>query len=97
MITQILSLEHLKNTPFAVCVRGNWEIARRDLNNPRFISMVSTDRNFLGPTYDEYADSTSRSLMCCRSVAAIVNFLSFSHSKPQHINERLQFHKSLIF
>lgn len=53
--------------------RGNWEIARRDLNNHRLIAMVSTDQNLLDPEYNEYAVSTSRSMMCCRTVAIIVN------------------------
>lgn len=55
-----------------VLVRGNWQIARRDLNNPRIIAMVSTDHTFLDPEYDEYAVSTSRSIVCCRTVAIIV-------------------------
>ncbi|KAF9597155.1 hypothetical protein IFM89_016143 [Coptis chinensis] len=39
------------------CVQkwGNWVISRRDLHNPRFIAMVSTDCNFLDPDYDEYS------------------------------------------
>lgn len=60
--------------------RGNWEISRRDLNNPRFIAMVSTDRNFLDPDYDE---STSRSLICCRAVAVIfMVLLILRHTLP---------------
>ncbi|XP_052184139.1 uncharacterized protein LOC127796172 isoform X2 [Diospyros lotus] len=51
--------------------RGNWEIARRDVNNTRFIAMVSTDRNFLDPDNDEYTVSASRNLFHCRSVAII--------------------------
>ncbi|KAF5206523.1 RING/FYVE/PHD zinc finger superfamily protein [Thalictrum thalictroides] len=51
--------------------RGNWEISRRDLHNPRIIAMVSTDRNFLDPDYDEYSMHTTRSLICCRTVAII--------------------------
>ncbi|XP_059649620.1 uncharacterized protein LOC132295380 isoform X2 [Cornus florida] len=58
--------------------RGNWEIDRSDPNNPRIIAMVSADRNFLDPEYDEYEASTTRSLMCCRSVAIIVHSLSLS-------------------
>lgn len=55
-----------------IFIRGNWEISRGELNNPRFIAMVSTDRNFLDPDYNEFTTSTSRSMMCCRSVAIIV-------------------------
>ncbi|KAA8529085.1 hypothetical protein F0562_033427 [Nyssa sinensis] len=63
--------------------RGNWAIARRDLNNPQFIAMVSTDHNFLDPDYDEYEASTSRSLMCFRSVAVIfMVLLILRHTLP---------------
>ncbi|KAL0372687.1 UNVERIFIED_CONTAM: hypothetical protein Scaly_0950300 [Sesamum calycinum] len=53
-------------------LRGNWQISRRDPNNPRIIAMVSTDHSFIDQDYDEYAVSTSRSIVCCRSVAIIV-------------------------
>ncbi|KAG8366703.1 hypothetical protein BUALT_Bualt17G0107000 [Buddleja alternifolia] len=44
-------------------LRGNWRIARTDLNNPRIIAMVSTDNHgFFNPDYDDYAVSTSRSI-----------------------------------
>lgn len=63
--------------------RGNWEISRRDLTNPRFIAMVSTDRNFLDPVYDDYSSANSRSLMCCRSVAIIfMVLLILRHTLP---------------
>ncbi|KAG6405605.1 hypothetical protein SASPL_133196 [Salvia splendens] len=42
-------------------LRGNWQIARRDLNNQRIIAMVAADHSLLDPEYDEYAASTSRS------------------------------------
>ena len=60
--------------------RGNWEIYRRDSNSPRVIAMVSANRSFLEPDYDEYSASTTRSLMCFRSVALIVHTLSLSLS-----------------
>ncbi|KAK1390038.1 RING-CH-type domain-containing protein [Heracleum sosnowskyi] len=64
-------------------LRGGWQISRRDLNNPRLVAMVSTDRNLLSPTYDEYADSTSRRLMCFRSIAAIfMALLILRHTLP---------------
>ncbi|PHT33443.1 hypothetical protein CQW23_25243 [Capsicum baccatum] len=46
--------------------RGNWGIVRRDLNNPRLIALVSTDRDFINSDDydDDYAVSTSRSMMC---------------------------------
>nr|DAD35500.1 TPA_asm: hypothetical protein HUJ06_006140 [Nelumbo nucifera] len=63
--------------------RGNWEISRRDLHNPRFITMVATDRSFLSPDYDEYSVSTSRSLICCRTVAIIfMVLLVLRHALP---------------
>ncbi|KAK9106189.1 hypothetical protein Scep_023033 [Stephania cephalantha] len=63
--------------------RGNWEITRRDLHNPRFIAMVATDRNFLDPDYDDYSVSTTRSLMCCRAVAIIfMVLLVLRHTLP---------------
>lgn len=67
--------------------RGNWEIARRDLNNHRLIAMVSTDQNLLDPEYDEYAVSTSRSMMCCRTVAIIfMVLLILRHTLPVIVN-----------
>ncbi|XP_010659955.1 uncharacterized protein LOC100259487 isoform X1 [Vitis vinifera] len=68
-------------------LRGNWEISRGELNNPRFIAMVSTDRNFLDPDYNEFTTSTSRSMMCCRSVAIIfMVLLILRHTLPVMIN-----------
>ncbi|KAF5954990.1 hypothetical protein HYC85_007846, partial [Camellia sinensis] len=63
-----------------VFIKENWEISRRDLNNPCFIAMVTTEPNFVDQDYDGYAAFESRSLFCCRSVAAIVINLSFSLS-----------------
>ncbi|KAL9453352.1 hypothetical protein AB3S75_009036 [Citrus x aurantiifolia] len=55
--------------------RGNWEIPRRELNNPRII-MVAADHSFLqSPTYEEYSASNTRSMICCRSIALIFMFL----------------------
>lgn len=58
--------------------RGNWEISRRDINSPRIIAMVSANRNFINPEYDEDSRSATRSLICCRSAAFIVLSLSLS-------------------
>ncbi|EPS65283.1 hypothetical protein M569_09497, partial [Genlisea aurea] len=64
-----------------VNLRGNWRISRRDLNNHRIIAMVSTDHSFLDPDYEEY--SASRSVFCCRAVAAILMiFLILRHTLP---------------
>ncbi|GAV75699.1 DUF3675 domain-containing protein/RINGv domain-containing protein [Cephalotus follicularis] len=74
-------LFHLGRIP--VNIRGNWEISRRDLNSPRFIAVVSTDRNILDPDYDEYSVSTVRSVICCRSVAFIfMILLILRHTLP---------------
>ncbi|PWA43015.1 RING/FYVE/PHD zinc finger superfamily protein [Artemisia annua] len=64
--------------------RGHWQIARRDMNNnPQIIAVVSPDRSFVDQEYDEYADSTSRSVFCFRSVAAIFVVLLFlRHALP---------------
>ncbi|XP_031285270.1 uncharacterized protein LOC116143959 [Pistacia vera] len=73
--------------------RGNWEISRRELNNPRIIAMVSTDRNFLhSPTYDDYSASTTRSLICCRSFALIfMILLILRHTLPLILNGSNEF------
>ncbi|KAK6125402.1 hypothetical protein DH2020_040871 [Rehmannia glutinosa] len=52
--------------------RGNWEISRRDLHSPQFISMGSTDRNLLYRNFDDYPEPTSRSLICCRIFIILV-------------------------
>ncbi|XP_073123790.1 uncharacterized protein [Henckelia pumila] len=62
--------------------RGNWQITR-DSNNPRLIAMVSTDRSFFDPSYEERAYSTSRSVIFCRSVAIIfIVLLILRHVLP---------------
>ncbi|KAJ8548238.1 hypothetical protein K7X08_030707 [Anisodus acutangulus] len=70
--------------------RGNWGIVRRDLNNPRLIAVVSTDRDFINSDDydDDYAVSTSRSMMCCRSVAMIfMLLLILRHTLPIIVNQ----------
>ncbi|CAI9096069.1 OLC1v1032138C1 [Oldenlandia corymbosa var. corymbosa] len=67
--------------------RGNWEIARRDVNNPRLITVVSTDRSYLDSTNEEIAVATSRSVMCCRAVAVIfMILLVLRHTLPVIVN-----------
>ncbi|XP_075674433.1 uncharacterized protein LOC142643622 [Castanea sativa] len=74
-------LFHYAGSP--INFRGNWEISRRDLNNPQFIAMVATDREFLDNDFDEYSAPTSRSLICCRLVAIIfLVLLVLRHSLP---------------
>ncbi|XP_076935612.1 uncharacterized protein LOC143602359 isoform X2 [Bidens hawaiensis] len=68
-------------------LRGNWQIARRDVNNnSRIIMVVSPDRSFLDHEYD--TDPTSRSFFCFRSVAAIFVVLLFlRHALPVIVNK----------
>ncbi|KAF3659425.1 putative repressor of RNA polymerase III transcription MAF1 -like protein [Capsicum annuum] len=63
--------------------RGNWGIVRRDLNNPRLIALVSTDRDFINSDDydDDYAVSTSRSMMCCLYAASGFTAHSSNHSE----------------
>nr|XP_043606982.1 uncharacterized protein LOC122578975 [Erigeron canadensis] len=65
-------------------LRGHWQIARRDINNgSQIIAVVAPDHGFLDQEYDEYTDSTSRSVFCFRSVAAIFVVLLFlRHALP---------------
>lgn len=64
--------------------RGNWEISRRDLQNPRFIAMVTTDHEYMNNDFDdEYSAPSSRSLLCCRIVAIIfIALLVLRHMLP---------------
>ncbi|KAK1268920.1 hypothetical protein QJS04_geneDACA017626 [Acorus gramineus] len=67
--------------------RGNWEISRRDLRNPRIIAMVATDRSLIDTAdYDDYPVPSTRSIVCCRSVAAIFTvLLVLRHTLPMMI------------
>lgn len=65
--------------PLWVHFRGSWEISRRDLHDSQLIAMVSRDHSSVNTDFDEYSQSTSRSLICCRLVAIIVLPL-FTHS-----------------
>ncbi|MBA0855880.1 hypothetical protein Goshw_020486 [Gossypium schwendimanii] len=51
-------------------LRANWDIYRRELNDSRFIAVVSTDRH-----YDEYSVSTTRSSIYYRTVAIVLMLL----------------------
>ncbi|KAE8698980.1 hypothetical protein F3Y22_tig00110597pilonHSYRG01220 [Hibiscus syriacus] len=66
--------------------RGNWQISRRELNNSRFIAVVSTDHSLLDSGYDEYLASTTRSLIGYRTVAIIFMLLVFRHVLPSILN-----------
>ncbi|XWS36900.1 hypothetical protein CRYUN_Cryun20dG0125100 [Craigia yunnanensis] len=63
--------------------RGNREISRRDLPTPRFITMVTTDRDFAESDFDDYSAPSSRSLICCRVIAIIfMVLLVLRHTLP---------------
>lgn len=63
--------------------RGNWEISRRDLQNLQFISMDSTNGDFLDSDVDDYHVPTSRSVICCRIIAMIfVVLVVLRHTLP---------------
>nr|GMD21930.1 Protein involved in mRNA turnover and stability [Ipomoea batatas]GMD26653.1 Protein involved in mRNA turnover and stability [Ipomoea batatas] len=64
--------------------RGNWGIARRDLNYAHLTAVVSADRNFVDSSHDDYAVSTSSSnVMCFRSIALIfMVLLILRHTLP---------------
>ncbi|KAK8483391.1 hypothetical protein V6N13_090488 [Hibiscus sabdariffa] len=57
--------------------RVNWEISRSELNNSRFITVVSTDHSLLDSGYDGYLTSTPRRLIGYRTVAIIFMLLLF--------------------
>ncbi|KAE8667747.1 hypothetical protein F3Y22_tig00112383pilonHSYRG00572 [Hibiscus syriacus] len=63
---------------FPMNLRANWEISRRELNNSRFIAVVSSDHH-----YDEYSVSTTRSSICYRTVAIVfMLLLVLRHTLP---------------
>ncbi|KAF8724610.1 hypothetical protein HU200_020878 [Digitaria exilis] len=63
--------------------RGNWEIARQDLDDARIITMVPTDRDFMD-SYEDYMPIRTRSTtLCCRTVAIIfMSLLVLRHTLP---------------
>ncbi|KAG6655883.1 uncharacterized protein LOC122311776 isoform X1 [Carya illinoinensis] len=76
--------------------RGNWEIPRRDLHNPHIIAMVSSNRNFINPDYDEHSSPTARSLICCRFVAlTFMVLLILRHTLPIIISGNNEYSFSL--
>ncbi|KAB2090643.1 hypothetical protein ES319_A03G136900v1 [Gossypium barbadense] len=59
-------------------LRANWDIYRRELNDSRFIAVVSTDRH-----YGEYSVSTTRSSIYYRTVAIVfMLLLILRHTLP---------------
>ncbi|KAK8452252.1 hypothetical protein SEVIR_5G081500v4 [Setaria viridis] len=63
--------------------RGNWEIARQDLDDAQIITMVPTERDFMD-SYEDYLPIRTRSsTLCCRTVAIIfVALLVLRHTLP---------------
>ncbi|KAI3433183.1 RING-CH-type domain-containing protein [Psidium guajava] len=77
--------------------RGNWEVYRGDLNGPRFIAMVSPDRSFSDPAYNENSHSVSRSLTCCRSVACLfMVLLILRHALPVLLSDAREYSLPLL-
>ncbi|GMI70855.1 hypothetical protein like AT2G01275 [Hibiscus trionum] len=67
--------------------RVNWEISRMELDNSRFIAVVSTDHSLLDSGHDEYLASTTRSLIGYPTVAIIFMFLLvLRHVLPAILN-----------
>ncbi|XP_073302690.1 uncharacterized protein [Primulina huaijiensis] len=78
-------------------LRGHWQIARSDSNEPHIITMVSTDRSFLDLDYDEYSVSTTRSIACCRSVAMLfMVLLILRHTLPVIVSRAGNYSFTLI-
>lgn len=64
-------------------LRGNWEISRRELQNPQIIAMVTSDHDYMDTDFDEYSAPSQRSLICCRLVAIIfMVLLVLRHTLP---------------
>jgi hypothetical protein len=54
-------------------LRGNWEIARHDLNDSQVITMVPSERDFMDDYEDYLPVRTRSSAFCCRTIAIIVS------------------------
>lgn len=64
-------------------LRGNWEISRREQQNPQIIAMVTSDHDYMDTDFDEYSAPSQRSLICCRLVAIIfMVLLVLRHTLP---------------
>ncbi|XP_042970233.1 uncharacterized protein LOC122302859 isoform X1 [Carya illinoinensis] len=75
----------------------NWEISRRDLHDPQFMPMVTSDHEFLNTNFDEYSAPSSRSLICCRVVAIIfMVLLVLRHTLPIIISGAGQYSLTLF-
>ncbi|XP_062201431.1 uncharacterized protein LOC133903749 isoform X2 [Phragmites australis] len=63
--------------------RGNWEIARQDLDDARIITMVPTEHDFMN-SYEDYLPIRTRSsTLCYQTVAAIfMALLILRHTLP---------------
>uniref|UniRef100_A0ACD5TSA6 Uncharacterized protein n=1 Tax=Avena sativa TaxID=4498 RepID=A0ACD5TSA6_AVESA len=63
--------------------RGNWEIARQDLNDSQVITMVPSERDFMDD-YEDYLPVRTRSgAYCCRTIAIIfMALLVLRHTLP---------------
>ncbi|XP_051222575.1 uncharacterized protein [Lolium perenne] len=63
--------------------RGNWEIARHDLNDSQVITMVPSERDFMDDYEDYLPVRTRSSAFCCRTIAIIfMALLVLRHTLP---------------
>lgn len=81
------------NPSGVITLRGNWEISRRELQNPQIIAMVTSDHDYMDTDFNEYSAPSQRSLICCRLVAIIVISLSLF----PHTHSRLDWHTCAPF
>ncbi|XP_066317319.1 uncharacterized protein [Miscanthus floridulus] len=77
--------------------RGNWEIARQDLNDSQIITMMPTERDFMD-NYDDYFPIRTRSsTLCCRTIAIIfMALLVLRHTLPLMIGDNGEYSLALF-
>ncbi|AQK90006.1 RING/FYVE/PHD zinc finger superfamily protein [Zea mays] len=77
--------------------RGNWEIARQDLNDSQIITMMPTERDFMD-NYDDYFPIRTRSsTLCCRTIAIIfMSLLVLRHTLPLVIGDNGEYSLALF-
>lgn len=58
--------------------RGNWEITREDLDDSRIITLFPSERDTMRSSYDDLSALSTRSTVCCQTVAITVSLLQFA-------------------
>ncbi|VFQ99959.1 unnamed protein product [Cuscuta campestris] len=75
------ALFHYSGIPLNL--RENWYISERDLQSTSFITVVSTEHNFVDPNFEDHSGYTPRTLICCRVVAiTFLLLLMLRHTLP---------------